>query len=892
MSLHSGTRVGPYEILSAIGAGGMGEVYRARDTRLQRDVALKVLPDSVADDPDRLMRFEREAHALAALNHPNIAQVYGLEDGALIMELVEGEDLSDRIARGAVPLEEALPIARQVADGLEAAHEAGVIHRDLKPANIKVKPDGTVKLLDFGLAKALEGDTRAGSASAVQTQTSPAMTAMGVILGTAGYMSPEQAKGSAVDRRADVWALGVVLYEMLTGSRLFDAPTVAETVAQVLTRLVDVSKLPPEIPRRLRWLVARLLERNPNNRLHDMADVRIVLDEIIAGEDDAPPAATGPASGFPSTWAVAAGAAVVGFAAATLYFGFIAEPGNEIPAALRAPVEFQVAAPEGTSLVPGLALSPDGRMVAFVARGASGRTALWVRSLEAVSAREVAGTEDARYPFWAPDGKRIGFFAQGFLKTTGLLGGQPLSIAEVGSTQDTRGGAWGADDVIVFAPFFAGPLLSVSADGGPTTEATKLADSSTGGTHRFPTFLPDGRRFLFYASEGTGVEPATIRLGRIGSVESKSIGRSNSFASFVAPDLVLYTQGMALVAQSWDDDQEELVGDPMPLGVELPGGISVSGQRSLGVSPSGVLAYRVDKRYASRLVWVDRSGNELGEISQSRETWHYTPRVSADGRYVAVSQYEPGSQNGSVWLHDLTRGISTRLTGDDGDDSALALSPDGQTVAYASVGGALSGIFLVEPARPGRPQLWMEGTSLFPASWSPNGQSIYYQRFEPSGRPSLWVRPLGGGEATRLDNGFAAEFSPELSPDGRWMAYVSDATRRFEIYVRTADDPKATPVRVSPDGGLQPQWGPNGRELFYVDETGRLVAVPFSSFDPLTPGAPVPLFQAHLEESLDRQWDVSPDGKRFLLNRTLIGDTAPITVVVGWRQRIAELTAR
>jgi len=906
----AGTRLGPYEVLGAIGAGGMGEVYKARDTRLNRDVALKILPEALSNDPDRLMRFEREAQALAALNHPNIGQVYDVgrqtdaAPGALfiVMEFVEGDDLSARMARGPIPLDEALPIARQIADGLEAAHEAGVIHRDLKPANIRIRADGSVKLLDFGLAKALDPDGgrpdgvgRNEGPSSRQDQptvTSPAMTAMGIILGTAAYMSPEQAKGSPVDKRADVWAFGVVLYEMLTGTRLFDAPSMAETLAQVLTRLVDVAKLPPETPLRLRWLIKRLLERNPKNRLHDMADARIVLDELMAGDDDvvAAPAA---AAGIQATWVVAAGAAVLGFAAATLYFGFVSEPGTETAAALRAPAEFEIAAPAETSLVPGLALSRDGRMVAFVARGATGRAALWVRSLESIEPRELAGTEDARYPFWAPDNRRIGFFAQGRLKTADILGGLPLSIADAGAPPDARGGAWNGGDVILFAPTFTGPLRAVDAGGGDVREATALPDGQ-GGTHRFPSFLPDGQRFLFYASEGTGLEPGTIRLGRIGSLESKPLGRSNSAALFVVPDLVLYVQGDSLVAHRWDDEREALVDEPIPLGVTLPGGISVSGLRSLDASSSGVLVYRVDKRYASRLVWVDRAGREVEELSKGEEIWHYSPRISPDGRRVAVSQYGTDTTGGSVWVHDLARGISTRITGDEGDESALTWSPDGRTIAYSSIRSAPpSGIYLVDPDRPGQGRVWVDDATSFPVSWTPDGTSVFFYRTQAAGRPSLWVKPTGSdGDARRIDSGFATEGTPEVSADGRWMAYTSDATRRTEVYVRAVADEASAAVRISREGGSQPGWSRDGSELFYVDDAGRLVAVSFESLDPLTPGPAVALFTAGLEESIDRQWDISPDGRRFLLNRTIIGDTAPITVVLGWRQRIAELISR
>jgi len=874
----------------------MGEVYRATDTKLNRDVAIKGLPAEVAGDPERLARFRREAQLLAALNHPHIAAIHGLEefDGKpfLVLELVEGEDLAERLKRGAIPVDEATLIAKQIAEALEEAHEKGIVHRDLKPANIKLTPDGQVKVLDFGLAKAWSGDGVSGGSSGDLSQ-SPTLahtgTAAGLILGTAAYMSPEQARGKPVDKRADIWAFGVLLYEMLSGRQLFAGDTVSDVLASVLRQEIDWKALPPSAPAELRQLLARCLERTPKNRLHDIADARIAIDEVVAGNKNASASdIAAPARGGRALWLWGASTLAAGLVLGWLLTrGFPALGGGVSAPSFHA--EFQIGAPDRTSLVSGLALSPDGQKLAFVARGEDGRTALWIRALAEREAKILPGTTDARYPFWSPDGRRIAFFAQNSLKVSELFGGQPQVVAEAGLPQDMRGGAWGAGGVILFAPGFVGPLRAVQARGGKVEPATRIEEGSAIGTHRFPSFLPDGRRFLFYASTGTGIEPGTLCLGELGSLDSKPLGPATSTGIWAAPAHVLYVTGDSLVAHRFDDRRNELIGDPVPLGISLSGTLAVSGLRSLTAAANGVLAYRDDKGGATRLVVTDRSGLELQTLAADSNTLYYAPRLSPDGRRLVIAHYESGSASGGLWLHELERKLETRLTVDSGDDTLSAWSPDGREVAYASVGRTpeASGVFRIAADRPGQGRaLFAAGSFTSPDAWTPDGRRLVYMQTGGQGGNSLWIRSLDGDPSPRrLGQGHASEWASDLSPDGRFIAYTSDASRRREVYVRALDSATGE-IRVSSEGGLAPRWRRDGRELFYVDDNGRLMAVPVRSLDPPSFAVPEALFAARLEEASDRQYDVFPDGRRFVLNRSVVEEREPISVVLGWTAKL------
>jgi Tol biopolymer transport system component len=900
-----GKTLGPYQVVAKLGEGGMGEVYRATDTRLKRDVAIKVLPAAFTEDRERLARFEREAQLLAQLQHPNIASIFGIEESggvrALVMELVDGPTLADRLEQGRLPVDESLSIARQLAEALEEAHERGIVHRDLKPQNIKAAAEGKVKVLDFGLAKAM--DPTAGSATDLARSPtmmhSPTLTAahgtqLGVILGTAAYMAPEQARGGAIDKRADIWAFGVVLYEMLSGRQLFAGETVSDTLAGVLKTEIDWNALPTETPLAIRRLLRRCLERNPRNRLHDIADARIVIDDVASGRVEEGATESSGKAARRAVWPFVAAAAAAGLALGVLLAGMLAAPGGGAESAVPH-VELEIAPPAAHQFVSGLALSADGRRLALVARGEDGRTALWVRSLDAPEARMIPGTTDARYPFWSPDGRQLGFFAQNRLKVTDLMGGGARTLAETGATTDTRGGTWGADERIVYAPTFIGSMVVIDAGGGQPEPATRIPEGSDLGTQRFPSFLPDGRRFVYYASTGTGVEPGTLYLGRLGSLDAKRLGPAASAAHYAPPGVLLYVQGDSLVAHRFDDQREELVGHAEPLGIALPGSVGVSGQRSLAVSNQGTLVYRADKRSATRLVWVNRRGEEIGTVASEPDIWHYGPRLSPDGRRLAVSRYEPGSTSGAIWIHDLTRGMAYPLTfGDRSDDTVVIWSLDGTELAYAAVGGErASGIYRIDARQAGSERLWIPGDRFrIPAAWLPGG-GLLYQENDESGGFSLWTTDLEGRAPRRLGPERIGETSPALSPDGRWVAFGSDATRRVEVYVRRLDDStREGALRVSSDGGNFPRWRGDGRELYYVDDNGRVMAVPLELGAKATVGTPQALFQARLEESADSQYDVTADGERFLLNRTTIEDRVPVSVVLGWPARLGRSSAR
>jgi len=889
MSLAIGTRLGPYAISAKLGAGGMGEVYRARDTKLNREVAIKVLPAGVAQDAERLARFKREAQLLASLNHPNIAAIYGLDEAGdelfLVLELVEGEDLAERLERGAIPPDEALAIAKQIAEALEEAHGKGIVHRDLKPANVKLTPDGKVKVLDFGLAKAYASDASSGGSfdSANSPTMTHAATMAGVILGTAAYMSPEQARGKSVDKRADIWAFGVVLYEMLTRMQLFHGETVSDTLAAVLTRELDTKTLPAGTPHAVRQLLHRCLERNPKNRLHDIADARIAIDEVLSGAQafSPPPAVRG-------RWPLAAGCLALGIllgVSADRWLGrSSADPAQPVL------TQFDIRAPEGTAFVRGFAFSPDGRKIAFTARGVDGRVMIWVRELDSLAARQLPETAGARFPFWAPDSRRIGFFSPEGLQWTDSAGGSPLVIAATSPVQDVRGAAWGADDVILYAPTYTGPILAVSAKGGASAPATRIPDGSEIGTMRFPSFLPDGRRFVFYAASGTGTEPGSLYLGRVGSPDVKLLGVAHSTAVFAPPGYLIYARSESIVAHRFDDTREELVGDPVPIIDSMASSLTVSGLRSVAVSSRGTLIYRNDKRGSTQIVWADRSGRELVALSDAESTWHYGPRLSPDGRFLAVSHLEARSGLGEIWIHDLERKLANRLTLGAGDDYLPTwLRPDGREIVFSSGRtNAPGGLYRIAPDQPGEGRLWLAGeTAQVPSATTPDGKRVLFERTDAKGKVSIRIRDLEGeGEATRLGSASASEYSADLSPDARWVAFVSDVTRSPEVYIRRLDGAGGA-IRISNDGGFEPLWRRDGREIFYVDARGRLNAVPIAAGDPLRPGAPTALFVASLEEATDRQYDVSADGQRFLLNRSSTSDSAPITVVLDWTALLA-----
>jgi len=895
LALTPGTQLGPYEITAQIGEGGMGQVYRATDTKLKRSVALKVLPDLFAKDADRLARFTREAQTLASLNHPNIAAIHGLEEShgvrALVIELVEGEDLSQRIARGAIPIDEALPLATQLAAALEAAHELGIIHRDLKPANIKVRPDGTVKVLDFGLAKALDpAGTSSAEALNSPTITSPAMTQAGIILGTAAYMAPEQAKGKPVDKRADIWAFGAVLYEMLTGQRAFEGEGATDTIVAVLSKEPDWSALRPDTPPAIRRLLRRCLEKDRKRRLADAADARLEIEDAL----------TTPAAD--PTWATAAlparallpWALVAAFSVA-LIAGLLAwAPWRSAPALAETRVDIVTPATADTM---SFALSPDGRQIVFVASG-DGGSRLWLRSLATTTPQPLAGTEGASFPFWSPDGRSIGFFGATALKRLDLGGGAPQTLAPV---IRGFGGTWHADGVIVFAPGRGGPLMRVPATGGDVVAVTTLGPRQLG--HLWPHALPDGRRFLFYvrgAPDTTGIYLGTLDGSaptRLTPADSGGVylpeGPGPAAAS--RGGWLLWVRAGALVARRLDVAQAVLIGEPVALVDEMPGYDETYSNRSaVSVAAMGLVAYRTRAASQRQLTWVDRSGTARGTVGGPDRSGLSSPSVSPDGRRVAVSRTVEG--NTDLWLLDGAR--MSRVTFDPASDRIPRWSPDGTRIVFAS---SRSGPFEIYQKLAGgagvEERLVPADQMAFAASWSPDGRFLLYVNTDTPTMTDLWVLPMAGDRRSSvfIKTPFSERWGT-FSPDGHWVAYHSDESGQHEIYLRpfvpagasgTAAGAAGSQRQASTAGGVYPVWRHDGRELYYLDPEGTMMAVPITVTGVrLEPGAPIVLFPTRIlgggvDRGLGPQYDVAPDG-RFLINTVLDDAAAPITLLMNW----------
>jgi Tol biopolymer transport system component/tRNA A-37 threonylcarbamoyl transferase component Bud32 len=923
-----GTRLGPYEIGSVIGVGGMGKVYRARDTRLNRDVAVKVLPDALAHDAGRSGRLLREARVLASLNHPNIAAIHGLEESAdgvraLVLELVEGPTVADLIANPAlhdsssgdahpsdgtatssgtrrsadasqtVSLATTLSVARQIAEALEAAHELDVVHRDLKPANVKVRPDGTVKVLDFGLAKALvEAETSAGSVDSTLTLA----TREGTILGTPAYMSPEQARGRPVDKRTDIWAFGCILYEMLTRRRAFDGDHPAEMIAAVLERSPDFDALPQATPPAIRRLLRLCLEKDWKRRLPDIAVARLEIDEALAGTDDAPAGAVpvaGPRRASPwrerAAWLIAL---VAAGGAVALYP--LSRGGSDAEL-----LRFEIDTPP-TSDAFAFALSPDGRQLVFVA-ASDDTPLLWVRPLDQVAAQPLSGTERASYPFWSANGRAVGFFADGKLKRKDLTGGPPQELADAPSP---RGGAWNQDGDIVFAAEATGGLMRVAETGGPPTVVTALAADH--GSHRWPQFLPDGRRFLFFV--GLGQEGARgVYLGSLDGSAPARVLAGETAALFAPPDHLLRVVRDVLVVHRFDPARGTADPTSRPV-AQMVGTDDGAFHSAFSVSATGLLAHRPGVGTARQLVWFDRAGTPLATLGAIDGHVPSSPELGRDGRRLALSRAPEGT--GDIWLiDDVERNTARRMTFDPGVDAFPVLSPDGAALIFSS--GRNGRLDLFEKASTGvgdeHPVL-SSGHDKVPNDWSPDGQYLLYTDQDPTTGSDLWAVSIevlrGEGAALRDDRGVAVvrsgfdEGQGRFSPDGRWIAYVSNETGRQEVYVQPFPGPGGK-TTISTEGGIYPRWHPDGAELFYVGLDMRLMAVtvgtsPSGSFEPDDPRALVPTRIATsgpyvLSAGIfaRAQYAVAADG-RFLVNVAEDVAAPPITLVANWPAGLAD----
>ena len=884
MTLAPGVRLGPYEVTARIGAGGMGEIYRATDTNLKRQVAIKVLPASLASDPGRLARFRREAELLAALNHPGIAAIYGLEtaDGtlALVMELVEGPTLADRIARGPLPIDEVVPIAKQITEAVEAAHEQGIIHRDLKPANIKVRDDGTVKVLDFGLAKAFDPvyEVPSPDLTASPTMTSPAMTRAGVILGTAAYMAPEQAQGRKVDKRADIWAFGCILFEMLTGQAAFDGESVAEILGAVLKSEPDWSRLPVATPSPVQRLLRRALKKDVHHRLSDIRDARI---EIEDGSTEAVDPSVSIATPTPRVGLTALTASIA--IAATLIVVLAIPALRHVREQTASEIRVEIVTPS-TAAPLDFALSPDGRSIAFVASG-DGPQRLWLRSLTTAEARVLVGTEGASFPFWSPNSRSIGFFAGGKLYRVDVAGGPPQAIANAAVG---RGGAWNAEGTIVFAPTAFGPLLKISVSGGEAVPVTHIDPPLQTG-HHFPQFLPDGRQFLYYtqgASEASG-----IYLSSLDGAVSTFLTAADS-GTFLPPGSLIFGRQSVLFAQRLDVKRRELTGEPRRLADPVGSDGVAAGHGGFSVSAAGPIAYRAVDAAVRQLTWFDRSDKAIGAAGEPKPSLNY-PELSRDGRRVAVQlnvQNHP-----DIWLMDLARGGLTRFTFGPAINNAPVWSPDGTRIAFSSNRTGLNNLYVKPSSQTGTEQLLLETATIkYPRDWSPDGGFLLYSSDEPKSGRDLLALPISGSDRKPIPVATTpfVEDNGQFSPDGRWVAYeTNESGNRVEVVVQPFPQPTGK-WQVSNNGGVQPRWSSDGKELYFIAPDGKLMAVPVAtSGTNFTAGTPVALFPARIAPGAGankQQYAVSRDG-RFLINQPVEATAAsPITLILNWNPNLKE----
>ncbi len=920
MSLATGTRLGPYEIVSPLGAGGMGEVYRARDSRLDRDVAIKVLPDIVAADPDRLARFEREAKTLAALNHPNIAQIYGVEETpstgsgpargtrALVMELVEGRGLDELIASTAGPegpalrtggglrTAEALAIARQLIEGLDAAHDAGVIHRDLKPANIRVRDDGTVKILDFGLAKALDRtmDSGPGTADPMNspTLTSPMMTQQGIVLGTAAYMAPEQAKGRPVDRRADIWAFGAVLYEMLTGRRAFPGDSLSETIANVLKEAPDWSALPAATPAGVRRLLGRCLEKDLRRRLQAIGDARFDLEDRELETTGATPARRRMVPRL-----VLAGLAIFAVAGWGLWLRGSARATTASPV-----VRLSIVPPGRYTMVRQAtssdanshwALSADGSQIAFVVQLGSTRQ-LMVRALDRFDARPLPGTEGADFPFWSPDGTAIGFFADGKIKRVSVNGEAVRTICDCKSLA----ASWGNGVILMGKDAYAnsgpnsGSLSTVPDTGGTVTPL------DIGGTGKdmaaWPFFLPDGRHFI-YLDMTPAPADRRIMLGSLDAPTARVVVKSPFKARYAATGQLIYMRGGVLVAQHLDIDRGELSGPVTTIADDILSA-EVPGQAQYEASLSGAVAYQTrGLATPSTLTWIGRDGRP-GESVMEPDAF-ITLDLARDGRQMALATSDNSVENEEppslVWMFDFARTLRTRIRLPNTRSAETPLlSPDGTRIVFAahSTAGGLAEVRMLPVNSTGDGEVIARGNNLHPIDWSADGRYLLLHDVGTMlafGRIALLSFDLAGDrKPVPFAVNDASSAQGQFSPDGRWVAYSSDFTGRSEIYLQRFP-PSGGPVAVSANGGTQPRWRRDGRELYFVAADGAMMAVPVSLGSTADAGTPFKLFDSGIAQENyfyyggAAMYAPSSDGQRFLVIRSLkAGDPGSIRVVL------------
>ncbi len=881
MTLTAGQKLGPYELGEAIGAGGMGEVYRARDTRLDRTVAIKVLPAHLADSSDLRQRFEREARAISSLNHPHICSLYdvGHQDGVsfLVMEYLEGETLAQRLERGALPLSDVLKYGVQIADALDKAHRQGVVHRDLKPGNIMLTPQGGAKLMDFGLAKSAIAAASISSMTAPAHASSP-ITTKGMIVGTFQYMSPEQVEGKEVDARSDLFAFGAVLYEMMTGRRAFQGKSQLSVASAILEKEPEpISIAQPLTPPSLDRTIRKCLAKDPEDRWQTARDLQLELQWIAeAGSQAGAPAVVVAGRKQRERWAWIAAA---GFAVLAIVFavGFVMRA-PQPPSVLRA----TILPPEKTDFQ-GAVVSPDGTRLAFVGRGADGTAKLWVRSLDALSAQALSSTDGAFLPFWSADSRSIGFFsADGKLKKIEASGGPPISLCDVPSGGG-RGGAWNRDGVILFGMVGRNGIQRVSSAGGATTPVTKLDEARKDANKRWPVFLPDGQHFLYNvrSADRSLAQGEELYVGSLdGKVNKKLLPAS--FGVQYASGHILFVRESTLMAQPFDTKRLELAGDAFPIAEQvLTNG--ANGYAAISTSENGVLAYRTGAgQVGSKLVWFDRQGKELGALGDP--AIYFNLKISSNGQKVAVDISDPKIGPPDVWVYDVVRKLRTRLTFDAQADMLPVWSPDGTRVVFRSSRKGPDDLYMKDSSGAGNDELLFESAeNKVATSWSADGKFILFNSSGVKTRSDIWVLPMMGERKPYvfLQTDYQ-ESEAQFSPDGRWVAYRSNESGRDEIYVKPFPGP-AGRWQVSTGGGTRAKWRRDGKEIFYLADDDKIMAAEIRvKGTAIEVGAVKPLFQTRPQRP-GAIYDAASDGQRFLVNTAVVEQSAsPVTLVVNW----------
>ena len=884
-----GTTISHYKVLEKIGEGGMGEVYRATDTKLSREVAIKVLPEPFTQDPQRLARFEREAKLLASLNHPNIAAIYGLEeaDGVrfLALELVEGETLAERVAKGPLPVEEALEVCRQIAEGVEAAHEKGVIHRDLKPANVKVTPKGKVKILDFGLAKAFEEETPVTDISQSPTLTEE-MTRAGVILGTAAYMSPEQARGRPVDKRADIFAFGAVLYELLTGKRAFEGETITETLASILKGEPDWGTLPATTPWRIQELLRRCLTKDADERLRDIANVRVEIKLALSDPTTGSPKEV-VSTAQPPLWRRAIPWSIAGLIAVMAGAAIWSLTRPDVRLMTRFPLLLpadQQLTYTGRHVV---ALSPDGTRLVYTAN-----QQLYLRPMDQLAATPIRGTEGgSRSPFFSPDGQWVGFWVGGQLRKVSVNGGAPVALCEAAIL---LGASWGQDDTIVFGQGPEG-ILKVSANGG-TPEVLVTMDSAEGKWAHGPQILPGGEAVLFTLSTiGALWDDAQIVVQSLETGERRVLIEGGRDARYAPTGHLVYAQAGTLLAVPFDLTRLEVSGGSIPLveGVQDAG--NVSGAAHFQFSDLGSLVYVPGAtRTGNSLVWVDREGTEQLVTAEKRDFTH--PRVSPDGRRLAFSFSEDDDSSLNVWIYDMERESSRRLTFEGTRNNPLIWTPDGNWITFLSNReGAVGNLYQKTADGSGPAERLTTGPNpQIPTSWSPDGSVLaFHETFPGTGNDILLLPMEGDGKPQLLISTPSNDCCARFSPDGQWLAYVSDETGQTHVYISPYPEPNVKYLVSGQEGGGAPVWSPDGTELFY--QSGAKMMVVSVETDPaFNTGRPQELFEGSyristINPGFSQYYDISTDGKRFLMIKIEQQGEAQLNVVLNWFEELKRL---